>query len=65
MEKYLDTFDSDFARLWIKGTVTNADTRQQTTFNDAGGLITILGEWNVAKYKQLKEKVRATKQSGR
>ena len=67
MEKYLDRFDSDFARLWIKGSVTNAETKEELKFNDAGRLISILGEWNVDKYKQLKQlrqKARATKRGG-
>ncbi len=67
MEKYLDCFNSDFARLWITGTVTNADTREQQIFNGPGEQVTILGKWNVAKFKQLKQvrkKARATRQAG-
>jgi hypothetical protein len=68
MEKYLDTFNSDFARLWITGTVTNVDTKEQRIFNGPGELVTILGKWNVAKFKQLKQlrkNARATKGGGR
>jgi CRISPR/Cas system-associated endonuclease Cas3-HD len=56
LEKYLDYFDSESARLWIKGSVTNADTKKQIKFNDAGELITILGRWNRVKLKQLQTK---------
>jgi hypothetical protein len=54
LTKYLDDFNSDKARLWMKGQVQNAETLQIEKFNDAGELITILGKWNAAKFKQLK-----------
>jgi hypothetical protein len=56
LEKYLYKFDSERARLWVKGMVTNADTGENKKFNDPGELITILGKWNVAKFKELKRR---------
>ena len=54
LEKYLDNFDSESARLWIKGQVTHADTGEAEKFNDAGELISILGKWNIRKLQELK-----------
>jgi hypothetical protein len=56
--KYLDDFNTKRARLWMKGMVTNAETKKARIFNDAGELITILGKWNTAKFKQLRAKAR-------
>jgi DNA transposition AAA+ family ATPase len=56
LEKYLDNFNSEMSRLWIKGEVTNAETKKAKKFNDAGELITILGKWNVDKFKQLRKR---------
>jgi hypothetical protein len=53
MEKYRDHFNSEKARLWIKGEVTNAETKVRKKFNDAGELISILGKWNAEKLRQL------------
>ena len=58
LEKYLSDFQSQKARLWIVGEVTNAETDEKRKFNDAGELITILGKWNVAKFKQLRKQAR-------
>ena len=55
LEKYLSNFDSQMARLWIKGEVTNAETKERKMFNDSGELITILGKWNTAKFQRLKK----------
>jgi hypothetical protein len=55
LEKYLEDFDSQKARLWIVGEVTNAETDEKRKFNDPGELISILGKWNVAKFKQLRK----------
>ncbi len=55
---YLDHFNAKRARLWMKGQVTNAETKEAKMFNDAGELITILGKWNTAKFKQLKSKAK-------
>jgi hypothetical protein len=55
LEKYLGKFDSQKARLWTVGEVTNAETDEKRKFNDAGELISILGKWNVAKFKQLRK----------
>jgi hypothetical protein len=56
LKTYVDNFNSEKARLWIKGQVENAETGAKEKFNDAGKLITILGRWNTAKFKQLKKK---------
>ena len=58
LEKYLDDFQSQKARLWIVGELTNAETDEKRKFNDAGELISILGKWNVAKFKQLRKQAR-------
>ncbi len=56
LEKYVDDFNSEKARLWIKGEVTNAETKESELFNDAGELVSLLGKWNVAKFKQLRKR---------
>jgi hypothetical protein len=58
LNEYLHHFNSEKARLWIKGQVTNAETREATKFNDAGELISILGKWNSAKFKQLRTRAK-------
>lgn len=58
LTKFLDDFDPTKARLWMKGQVTNAETQEAEMFNDAGELITILGKWNTAKFKQLRAKAK-------
>ena len=58
LEKYLGDFQSQKARLWIVGELTNAETEEKRKFNDAGELISILGKWNVAKFKQLRKRAR-------
>ena len=55
LEKTKNKFDTEAARLWIKGQVTHADTREVKKINDAGELLTILGKWNVAKLNELKK----------
>ena len=59
LDKYKQNFDSEMARLWIKGQVTHADTGEARKFNDAGELLSILGRWNVGKLKALKKGVRS------
>jgi hypothetical protein len=54
IEKYIDEFDWQMARLWMRGQATNAATKEVKTFNDGGELITILGKWNGENYKRLK-----------
>jgi len=56
MEPYKDDFDADRARVWIKGQATRVHRkgRQERFFNDAGQLLTILGEWNRKQLKELK-----------
>jgi hypothetical protein len=56
LEKYVGEFKSRKASLWIQGMVTNAETNEKKIFNDAGELITILGKWNAAKFRQLRKK---------
>ncbi len=55
LEKYLDDYDADSARLCIKGMATNAGTKEEKFFNDAGELLTTLGKWNRDKLKELKK----------
>jgi len=61
LEKYLDDFDSRKARLWIKGQITNAETRKVKKFNDAGELISTLGKWNSEKFRQLRKRRAASR----
>ena len=58
-----DGFTSLHARLWIKGCVTHAATKEEIHFNDAGELISILGKWNSEKFRELKAaaKINGTK----
>jgi hypothetical protein len=58
MEKHLDDFKPEKARMWIQGEITNAETLEREKFNDPGTLLTILGEWNVKKFKQLRAEAR-------
>ena len=58
LDKYKADFDSQMARLWIKGMVTHAGTKEEKFFNDAGELLTILGKWNREKLKDLKRKAK-------
>jgi len=52
-------FDSEKARLWIKGQITHADPPHESKkFNDAGELLTILGKWNAEKFRELKRQKR-------
>jgi len=55
LERWKADFTAEGARLWIKGTVTNAESKEQKLFNDAGELITILGRWNRDKLASLKK----------
>ena len=45
------SYSAEAARLWIKGQVTSGDTKEKRFFQDAGQLLTILGEWNRKKLK--------------
>ena len=60
LEKYVEDFDPEKARLWIKGSVTNAETSEERKFNDVGELVTILGKWNATKFKQLRKTQRSS-----
>jgi hypothetical protein len=60
LEKYIEGFDSKSARLWIRGQATHADTGKAVKFNDAGELISILGKWNAAKFRDLRKKTHST-----
>jgi len=53
INEYLDEFNSQMARLWMRGQITHADTHQVEKFNDAGELLSILGKWNAAKFREL------------
>jgi len=59
LEKVVEQFDSEMARLWIKGQVTHAGTKDVVKFNDAGELLSILGKWNKEKFQELKTKKQA------
>ncbi|MFA6093550.1 MAG: hypothetical protein WC986_11425 [Elusimicrobiota bacterium] len=54
LTKEQENFDSERARLWIKGKVTDSETGQVKNFNDAGELVSILGKWNARRLKQMK-----------
>ncbi len=56
MDAYKDKLNSNDARRWMQGVITNADTKQEKHFHDAGELLTILSKWNVVKFKELKKK---------
>ncbi len=47
-------FKSKHARLWIRGKMTNVQTKETEMFNDAGKLISILGRWNADRLKQFR-----------
>ena len=51
-------FSSEAARLGIKGQVTSWDTKEERFFQDAGQLLSILGEWNRKKLKQRQKAAR-------
>jgi stalled ribosome rescue protein Dom34 len=55
LETYLEDFNSEKARLRIKGQVTNAENGTSKKFNDAGELISILGKWNSEKFQRLRK----------
>ena len=55
LDSYLKEFDSEKARLWIKGQVVNEQTDEKKLFNDAGELVSILGKWNAAQFRHLRE----------
>ena len=59
LEKYVESFDSEMARLWMKGQVTHADTGEVVKFNDAGELVSVLGKWNSAKFREVKKSAKA------
>ena len=46
LEPYIANFDSEKARLPMKGHVVNEQTGEKKVFNDAGDLIKALGKWN-------------------
>ena len=53
LDSYLEDFNSEKARLWIKGQVVNSHTDEKKIFNDAGELISILEKWNSAQLTNL------------
>jgi len=60
VHKHPKEFNSKMARLWIRGQVTNADTKKVKKFNDAGELISILGRWNAKKFQDWKAQLNRT-----
>ena len=54
LDSYLENFNSEKARLWIKGQAINEQTDEKKLFNDAGELITLLGKWNAAQFRALR-----------
>jgi len=58
LEKYREDFNPKMARVWIRGQATNAETKERKIFNDAGELLSILGKWNAAKFKQIRSATR-------
>ena len=54
LDKKPEAFTSKYARLWIRGQITNAHTGEVRMFNDAGQLLSILGKWNVTKFKEIR-----------
>jgi hypothetical protein len=53
MEKYLDRLDSEKAKGWITGQVSNPQTKAISKFKNAEQLIAILAEWNSKKFQML------------
>ena len=56
LDTYADDFNSEKARLWIKGQAVNEQTDEKKIFNDSGELVTTLGKWNAAQLRSLKSK---------
>jgi hypothetical protein len=54
LEKAPPFFNSEAARLWIKGQVQNLGTGEKFMFNDAGELISTLGKWNSKQLRELR-----------
>jgi hypothetical protein len=54
LEKTPPAFNSEAARLWIKGQAQNLGTGEKFIFNDAGGLIAGLGKWNSKQFRELR-----------
>ncbi|HLQ78750.1 MAG TPA: hypothetical protein VK210_15435 [Terriglobia bacterium] len=61
LENVKSEYDSEHARLWIKGMVTTSDGKKRAMFNDAGQLISILGKWNSAQLRSLQKAGKAIK----
>lgn len=55
LDSYLTEFNSERARLWIKGQVVNEQTDEKKLFNDAGELVSVLGKWNAAQFRRLRQ----------
>jgi hypothetical protein len=58
LEKHVNDneFSTRRARLWIRGAITNAETKDVAMFNDPGQLLSILSEWNADKFRALRSK---------
>jgi len=63
LEKAPPSFNSEAARLWMKGQVKNLATGEKVMFNDAGALISVLGKWNSKKFQELKADKKAAADS--
>lgn len=55
LDTYAD-FTSLHARLWMRGDVENEQTGVKKKFNNAGELLTTLGEWNAAQLRAVRKK---------
>ena len=55
LDTFLKDFDSEKARLWIKGQAVNELTNEKKLFNDAGELVSTLGKWNAAQFRNLRD----------
>jgi hypothetical protein len=63
LESFLGDFDSRKASLWIRGTATRVDNNvsEVKVFNGSGDLLSILGKWNSAKFREHKRAKAARK----
>jgi hypothetical protein len=55
LDSYIEDFDSEKARLWVKGQAINERTDEKKLFNDAGELVSVLGKWNAAQFRTLRQ----------
>lgn len=55
LKTYQKEFDSQHARHHVKGEALNVNTGRSHFFGDAGELLMLLGDWQVAQFKKLKK----------